>query len=78
MMTNEEIVAFLEKKKASVELVIEESKKILDVLDYFDDVPILFFGSAQTHNMVIAELEEYMPWLDLKIEELTAIIENTN
>jgi hypothetical protein len=77
-MTNEEILAFLENKKASISLMIEESKKILNVLDYFEDVPILFFGSAQTHNMVIAELEEYMPWLDLKIEELNAIIENTN
>jgi hypothetical protein len=77
-MTNEERLIFLQGKKEVLESTLIESSKCLDILNLFEDTPLLFFGDAGTHNGVIEEIQEYIPWIDLKIEELTAIIENTN
>ena len=78
MMTNEEAVAFLQRKKETLNTMLNDSKGCSHILDMFEDTPMLFFGDYETHNSVIEEIEEYLPWIDLKIEELTAIIENTN
>ena len=77
-MTNEERLVFLQQKKEVLESTIIESSKFLDIINLFEDTPVLFFGDSVTHNGVIQEIQEYIPWIDLKIEELTAIIENTN
>jgi hypothetical protein len=77
-MTNEEAIAFLQRKKEMLDTMLDDSKGCLHLLDLFEDTPMLFFGDYETHNLVIQEIEESIPWIDLKIEELTAIIENTN
>jgi hypothetical protein len=76
-MTNEETLAFLQRKKEILDTMQKEATKCLEILDMFEDTPQLFFGDPSTHNSVIEEIQEYIPWIDLKIEELTAIIENT-
>jgi len=78
MMTNEETLAFLQRKKEMLNTMIIDSKGCSHILGMFEDTPMIFFGDYETHNSVIEEIEEYLPWIDLKIEELTAIIENTN
>jgi hypothetical protein len=78
MMTNEEILAFLQKKKNMLNGMISDSTGCLNLLDMFSDTPKIFFADLETHNSVIEEIQQHMPWIDLKIEELTAIIENTN
>jgi hypothetical protein len=78
MMTNEQTLDFLQKKKEILIMMLNDSKKSSDILSMYEDAPMLFFGDNETHSSVIEEIQEYIPWIDLKIEELTDIIENTN
>jgi hypothetical protein len=77
-MKNEEKLVFLQEKKESLNLILMESKKCISILQSFDNTPLLFFGDIETHNGVIEDITYNISWIDLKIEELTAIIENTN
>jgi hypothetical protein len=77
MITNEEMLAFLQKKKDTLIMMLDDSTRSINILNAFSDTPQLFFGDPETHNSVIEEIQEYIPWIDLKIEELTAIIEST-
>jgi hypothetical protein len=80
-MENEQKLELLNSQKRSVDhdLTREqyELSFLLGLLET-EDLPSFSQGDLEYHQAQVPFLQKKLDWYDLKIEELTAIIENTN
>ena len=80
-MNNEQILQMLKGQKNGVEIDLTRSQYELEFLLELSEkgeLPSFAQGNLEHYQEEVPLFEKKCNWLDLKIEELTAIIENTN
>ena len=80
-MENEQKLELLNSQKRSInhDLVREQYELdfLIDLAET-EDIPNFAQEDLNNHQIQVALFQKKLDWYDLKIEELTAIIENTN
>ena len=77
-MNDEQKLQLLKNQKNSVDFDLVRAQYELDFLEEVEDLPDFAKGSLDHYEQEVSLFQKKIDWLDLKIEELTAIIENTN
>jgi hypothetical protein len=78
-MENEQKLNILKSKKSGAEHDLQSSTYELEFYtDLSDDAPDFAMQNKEHYQEEVILNQKKVDWLDLKIEELTAIIENTN
>lgn len=79
-MNNEQKLQLLKNQKDSVEFDLTRAQYELDFLEHvgIEEIPDFAKGNIAHYEEEVSLFQKKVDWLDLKIEELTAIIESTN
>jgi hypothetical protein len=77
-MNDEQKLQLLKSQRGSVDFDLTRSQYELDFLEEAgEDIPDFAKGNLEHYEQEVIFFQKKIDWLDLKIEELNAIIENT-
>jgi hypothetical protein len=78
-MNNEQRLQLLKSKRESTDFDLVRAQYEFDFLEENEDqLPDFVIGNIEHYEQEVLLFQKKIDWLDLKIEELTAIIESTN